>query len=164
MVQAPASASTPPRPRPRWQVPLLAGVCFGLGYGLTHRLLALQLPSLVRLGQGFEVRPFPGTSLESLRLRFGADGQEVRGTLDLLELERQTNTDQPAAKPQARPTAEAEAELARDELEAASDLPGDPEPAPEPRPQPPAPRAEAPPPPQLPGADQPQGSPEVGPR
>ena len=81
MVQAPLSASTPPRPRPRWQVPLLAGVCFGLGYGLTHRLLVLQLPSLVRLGEGFEVRPFPGTSLESLRLRFGDDSQEVRGNL-----------------------------------------------------------------------------------
>jgi hypothetical protein len=137
-------------------VPLLAGVCFGLGYGLTHRLLALQWPSLVRLGQGFEVRPFPGTSLDSLRLRFGADSQEVRGTLDLLELERQTDADQPAAQPEARPTAEAEARLTREELEAASELPADPEPA--------APRADAPPPPQLPGADQPQPSPEVGPR
>ena len=156
MVQAPASASTPPRPRPRWQVPLLAGLCFGLGYGLTHRLLALQWPSLVRLGQGFEVRPFPGTSLESLRLRFGADSQEVRGTLDLLELERQTGADKPPAQPEARPTAEAEARLTREELEAASELPADPELA--------APRADAPPPPQLPGADQPQPSPEVGPR
>jgi hypothetical protein len=156
MVQAPASASTPPRPRPRWQVPLLAGLCFGLGYGLTHRLLALQWPSLVRLGQGFEVRPFPGTSLESLRLRFGADSQEVRGTLDLLELERQTGADKSPAQPEARPTAEAEARLTREELEAASELPADPELA--------APRADAPPPPQLPGADQPQPSPEVGPR
>lgn len=164
MVQAPLSASTPPRPRPRWQVPLLAGVCFGLGYGLTHRLLALQLPSLVRLGEGFEVRPFPGTSLESLRLRFGDDSQEVRGNLDLLELERQTNADQAADQPQARPTAEVDAGLVRDQLEAASDLPGDPEPAPELRLQPPAPRAEAPPPPQLPGADQPQGFSEAGPR
>jgi hypothetical protein len=74
-------------------------LCFGLGYGLTHRLLALQWPSLVRLGQGFEVRPFPGTSLESLRLRFGADSQEVRGTLDLLELERQTGADKSPAQP-----------------------------------------------------------------
>lgn len=164
MVQAPLSASTPPRPRPRWQVPLLAGVCFGLGYGLTHRLLALQLPALVRLGEGFEVRPFPGTSLESLRLRFGDDSQEVRGNLDLLELERQTNADQAADQPQARPTAEIDAGLVRDQLEAASDLPGDPEPTPEPRLQPPAPRAEAPPPPQLPGADQPQGFSEAGPR
>jgi hypothetical protein len=137
-------------------VPLLAGVCFGLGYGLTHRLLALQWPSLVRLGQGFEVRPFPGTSLDSLRLRFGADSQEVRGTLDLLELERQTAADKPPAQPEARPTAEAEARLTREELEAASELPADPELA--------APRADAPPPPQLPGADQPQPSPEVGPR
>jgi hypothetical protein len=137
-------------------VPLLAGLCFGLGYGLTYRLLALQWPSLVRLGQGFEVRPFPGTSLESLRLRFGADSQEVRGTLDLLELERQTAADKPPAQPEARPTAEAEARLTREELEAASELPADPELA--------APRADAPPPPQLPGADQPQPSPEVGPR
>ncbi len=65
----------------------MVGVCFGLGYGLTQRLVALNLPALVHLGQGFGARPFPGTGLESLRQRFGAEGQEIRGDLDLLELE-----------------------------------------------------------------------------
>ncbi|MFM7676695.1 MAG: hypothetical protein ACKO5F_14205 [Synechococcus sp.] len=84
-----ASAAPPaPKPRPNpWMAPLVVGLCFGLGYGLTQRLMALNLPALVHLGQGFSARPFPGTSLESLRQRFGAEGQEIRGDLDLLELE-----------------------------------------------------------------------------
>jgi hypothetical protein len=35
------------------------------------------------------VQVFPGTSLESLRLRFGAAESELRGNLELNELERQ---------------------------------------------------------------------------
>lgn len=131
---ASVSAAPPSQQRPRWQVPLLVGFCFGLGYGVTQRLLALQLPSLVRLGQGFEVRPFPGTSLESLRLRFGAENQDIRGDGDLLQLEQQPDTVAPAAKPP-------------------QELPA---PAPEPE-------LEAPPPPELPGADLPQSTPAAGP-
>ena len=119
---------------------MLVGFCFGLGYGVTQRLLALQLPSLVRLGQGFEVRPFPGTSLESLRLRFGAENQDIRGDADLLQFEQQPDTAAPAAKqPQ--------------ELPAPALVPS---PAPEPE-------LEAPPPPELPGADLPQSTPAAGP-
>jgi hypothetical protein len=47
----------------------------------------------VRWGQTFEPRDRPGTSLDSLRLRFGSEQQELRGRLDLQELESQ----QPAA-------------------------------------------------------------------
>ena len=141
MAQVASVSATPPsQQRPRWQVPLLVGFCFGLGYGVTQRLLALQLPSLVRLGQGFEVRPFPGTSLESLRLRFGAENQDIRGDGDLLQLEQQPDTVAPAAKqPQ--------------ELPAPALVPS---PAPEPE-------LEAPPPPELPGADLPQSTPAAGP-
>ena len=135
MAQVASVSATPPsQQRPRWQVPLLVGFCFVLGYGVTQRLLALQLPSLVRLGQGFEVRPFPGTSLESLRLRFGAENQDIRGDGDLLQLEQQPDTVAPAAKPP-------------------QELPA---PAPEPE-------LEAPPPPELPGADLPQSTPAAGP-
>ena len=138
MAQVASVSATPPsQQRPRWQVPLLVGFCFGLGYGVTQRLLALQLPSLVRLGQGFEVRPFPGTSLESLRLRFGAENQDIRGDADLLQLEQQPDTAAPAA-PAAKPPQEL------------------PSPAPEPE-------LEAPPPPELPGADLPQSTPAAGP-
>ena len=137
---ASVSAAPPSQQLPRWQVPLLVGFCFGLGYGVTQRLFALQLPSLVRLGQGFEVRPFPGTSLESLRLRFGAENQDIRGDADLLQFEQQPDTAAPAAKqPQ--------------ELPAPALVPS---PAPEPE-------LEAPPPPELPGADLPQSTPAAGP-
>ena len=157
-----AQAAAPALPRPRWQVPLLAGFCFGLGYGITHRLLALQLPSLVRLGQGFEVRPFPGTSLESLRLRFGADNQEIRGDLDLLELEKQAGASPPATKPEAPSATEPDAGL-RDAVVTPEPLAN---PAPEAKPEsrPAAPRLDAPAPPPLPSADLPQFSPEAGPR
>ena len=84
-----AAAGQPPAPRRLWRTPLVVGVCFGLGYGITHRLLALQWPGFVQLGQGFDVRPFPGTSRESLRQTFGAEGQAIRGDLDLMELEAQ---------------------------------------------------------------------------
>jgi len=91
---APVTSPARPSPRPRWQFPLLVGICFGFGYGVTNRLLALQLPALVRLGQGFEVRPFPGQSLESLRLQFGAEDREVRGNLEPLGPEPQPGADQ----------------------------------------------------------------------
>jgi hypothetical protein len=90
---ATASASTQTRPQPKpvslWRRPLLVGVCFALGYGLTQRLLDLRLPGLVQWGQTFEPRDRPGTSLDSLRLRFGSEQQDLRGRLDLQELEAQ---------------------------------------------------------------------------
>jgi hypothetical protein len=74
----------------RWRLPpLLAGACFGLGYGVVQRLMAIEFPRLVQLGQAFEVREFPGTSLESLRLKSGAAVQSIRGDLGVLELEEQ---------------------------------------------------------------------------
>jgi hypothetical protein len=78
---------------------LLVGVCFALGYGLTQRLLDLRLPGLVQWGQTFEPRDRPGTSLDSLRLRFGSDQQELRGRLDLQELETQQPEPDAAAMP-----------------------------------------------------------------
>lgn len=94
----------PPLQRRLWRTPLVVGICFGLGYGITNRLLALQWPGFVQLGQSFDVRPFPGTSLESLRQRFGAEGQAIRGDLDLMELEAQNRK----AEEQARREAEKE--------------------------------------------------------
>jgi hypothetical protein len=83
-----------------WRRPLLVGVCFGLGYGLTQRLLDLRLPGFVQWGQSFEVRQFPGTSLESLRLRVGSEVQDLRGRLDLLELDaEQPKQPEPEAEP-----------------------------------------------------------------
>ena len=91
MATARASTQTRPQPKPvsLWRRPLLVGVCFALGYGLTQRLLDLRLPGLVQWGQTFEPRDRPGTSLDSLRLRFGSEQQDLRGRLDLQELEAQ---------------------------------------------------------------------------
>lgn len=69
--------------------PLLAGVFFGLGYGVVQRLMAVEFPQLVQLGQAFEVREFPGTTLEALRLKTGAEAQSIRGDLGVLVLEEQ---------------------------------------------------------------------------
>ena len=139
---ATASSKAKPRPVSLWRRPLLVGVCFGLGYGLTQRLLDLRLPALVLWGQSFDVREFPGTSLESLRLRFGSENQELRGRLDLLELE----AEQP--KP-ADPSALPEAQLSGDQLGLVEPEPPA-VPAAKPRPQQPRPAAAAPPAPNLP--------------
>ena len=75
------------RPRP-WVGPLVVGVCFGLGYGVSQRLFNLQVGELVHFGRNFDVQPFPGSSLERLRLRFGSDSEPLRADLEALEQER----------------------------------------------------------------------------
>jgi hypothetical protein len=91
MTTAPEPSSVPQRlSTGRWRLPpLFAGACFGLGYGVVQRLMAVEFPRLVQLGQAFEVREFPGTSLEALRLKSGAAVQSIRGDLAVLELEEQ---------------------------------------------------------------------------
>ena len=138
---APAAAGRPPVPRRLWRTPLVVGICFGLGYGVTSRLLALQWPGFVQLGQGFDVRPFPGTSLESLRQKFGAEGQAIRGDLDLMELEAQNRQEEEQARLQAE---QEEKRLAAPEQPMDAALPAEPAPAAS------DPVAPAPPPPDLP--------------
>jgi predicted lipid-binding transport protein (Tim44 family) len=90
MAQAGSARPATPASRSRlWQGPLVAGLCFGLAYGVTQRLIHLNVGDLIRFGQNFDVQVFPGTSLESLRLRFGEAAGEARGELELNELERQ---------------------------------------------------------------------------
>lgn len=147
MAQAPAR---PRRLRPSlWRQPFLVGVCLALGYGITQRLVAMGLPSLVQLGQGFDSRPFPGTSLDSLRQRFGlgAEGQQIRGDLDLQELEQQDP--QTPKPPEQDPMG---AESAPPPM-AAAEAPAPPVAAPvrpRPRPRPAGALLEPPAPPQLP--------------
>ena len=107
--QSPAQQRQPgQRPRPIWVGPLVTGFCFALTYGVTQRLLALNVGELIRFGNGFDVQVFPGTSLESLRLRFGDAEAEIRGDLELQELQRQQ---QEQAKRQAEEARRLEAEL-----------------------------------------------------
>ena len=72
-----------------WRRALGLGLCFGLGYGLTMRLLDLSVVGVWQDMQRFGVQSFPGTELDSLRKQFGDRQEQIRGDLDLLELERQ---------------------------------------------------------------------------
>jgi hypothetical protein len=90
MAQAGSASSASPPSRTRlWVGPLVAGLCFGVAYAVTQRLISLNVGELVHFGQNFDVQVFPGISLESLRLRFGEAAGEARGDLELTELERQ---------------------------------------------------------------------------
>ena len=117
MTRAAASAS-PPVARLRWRVPLLAGVCFALGYGVVQRLMDLEVTSWVQLGQPFDVREFPGTTLESLRLKVGAPVQSIRGDLGVLELEEQQRQADLERKRQEQRVAEEEADRRQEPTEA----------------------------------------------
>jgi predicted lipid-binding transport protein (Tim44 family) len=112
-----SAAAAAPRRRSSWAGPLVAGLGFGLAFGITQRLVGLNMGELIRFGHGFDVQVFPGTSLESLRLRFGAADSELRGDLELQD--RQRRQGPPPASPAAplqAPSPEASAlEKPRDE-------------------------------------------------
>ena len=58
-----------------WVAPLLAGCCFALGYGMTHRLVTLQTKEdAPSKPEGFASLAFPGESLDSLRDRNSSSG------------------------------------------------------------------------------------------
>jgi hypothetical protein len=152
MAQVAATArsapSSPSGPRGRlWIGPLVAGLAFGLTYGLTQRLLALNVGELIRFGQGFDVQVFPGTTLESLRLRFGDAAGQIRGDLELRELERQQAEQAKQAQEEMAPApaGSGDPELALPPLEA----------APEPPALPMAPASAPTPPPASPNSSQP---------
>ena len=54
-----------------WMVPLVAGCCFSLGYGITHRLMAMQSSVREIKPESFVPQSFPGNSLSNLRSRSG---------------------------------------------------------------------------------------------
>ncbi|MCT0230317.1 hypothetical protein KQ306_05505 [Synechococcus sp. CS-1324] len=150
------AAEAPLPPRRHWLVPLLVGLCFGLGYAITDRLLSRGGDATQPLGLDFGVKPFPGTSLESLRMRFGTDRTEIRGDLDRLEFEANQKQEEAKRRRQELEDRQA-AEEAATRPAAAEDPPFEPllppeaapaEPGP-PEPQPPAqaPAPLAPPPP-----------------
>ena len=107
-------------PRRAWLGPLLVGFTFALGYGLTDRLLRLNLGGWVPLGQNFDHRPAPGTTLESLRQSSGDAGGSVRGDLEAL-------AEQEALKRQAAQESERQQQMPPDPAAAASPEAGAPE-------------------------------------
>ena len=95
MAQAPSTAAVSPVQASSplagwsWRRWLLLGFCGGVAFGLTHRLLSLQLEVPWRNTQPFGVKATPGTGLEALRQLFGGEGKALRGNLELIELEQQ---------------------------------------------------------------------------
>lgn len=99
--------AAPRKPR-LWRTPLVVGVCLAFGYGITNRLLALHWAGFVQLRQTFDLRPFPGSSLQSLRQRYGGDTQLLRADLDLIELQAESRRAEEQAR---RAAAEAQQRL-----------------------------------------------------
>ena len=126
--RAPA-ASAPIRDWRHW---LLLGLLFGVGHGVTERLIRGQGDGAGPAGsQNFGVQPFPGESLEALRRRHGDAPKDVWVDFAALEQEKrnqqdQADTDKDRAELEDRQRAEArqaqqEAERARlDALDGAS--------------------------------------------
>lgn len=73
---------------PRWRRWLLLGLCFGLGYGLTQRLLDVRWGEGSTKAPSFKPKSPPeGTTLEELRRREGSQPKPLAA--DLEELSRQ---------------------------------------------------------------------------
>jgi hypothetical protein len=124
-----------------WAIPLLAGLCFGLGYGVVQRLMQLELPRQGQLVEPFRMKEFPGTTLESLRLKVGEEPRSIRGDLGALEQEEQQRKAETERRQREQ---ELEAERQRERL--APPLSRELEPAPAATPPPAPAPAPAPPP------------------
>ena len=101
--EADPQAAAPARRPQFWVAPLLAGCCFSLGYGITHRLMAMQSSVRPVRPESFSSVAFPGSSLDNLRSR---SGDRVPLQVDLAAID--------ARKPPettAKPTAPAPAQV-----------------------------------------------------
>ena len=101
------------RRRPRfWVGPLVAGCCFSLGYGITHRVVTQQTnPEPPRQPEPFAGLAFPGESLASLRQANGSKGSLM---VDVAAIEAKEEAER-QAKAKAEEQARRQAELARKE-------------------------------------------------
>ena len=68
-----------------WVGPLVAGCCFALGYGVTHRVLTLQVNAEDPSPKAFTKLAFPGDSLQEIRARFKADDASLEVDVTALE-------------------------------------------------------------------------------
>ena len=91
-----------------WLTPLLVGSCFSVGYGITHRLMAM--PSAMRdpKPEAFAAQPFPGSSLKELRALHGEQGP-LHVDLAAEAASTEAKDPQPQPKPVAAPQAVATA-------------------------------------------------------
>jgi hypothetical protein len=105
------------------------GLCFGVGYAASLRLLSLGGPEEGGNRQRFDVQPAPGTTLDSLRQRFGGDAREIRGDLDLLELEQEQKQEADAIEERRRQMEERDAQERQRLLEGGESAPSTDQPA-----------------------------------
>ncbi|MEB3266438.1 MAG: hypothetical protein VKN13_07485 [Cyanobacteriota bacterium] len=107
MVSQPQPSDRQPPSGSRWRVWLVLGLIFGLGYGLSQRLLGLRVDGLLPDGKpSYGFKAPPGTRLEELRKRSSGTAPPIRA--DLEKLERETRQKREAAEASRR-KAEAEA-------------------------------------------------------
>ena len=106
-----AKSEVPQTRRPRfWVGPLLAGCCFSLGYGITHRLVTLQTnPEPPRQPEPFAGLEFPGQSLAAMRR---SEGTTESLMVDVAAIEAKAEAER-QAKAKAEEQARLQAELAR---------------------------------------------------
>ena len=106
-----ANGDVPRTRRPRfWVGPLLAGCCFSLGYGITHRLVTLKTnPEPPRQPEPFAGLEFPGQSLAAMRRSEGTTESLV---VDVAAIEAKAEAER-QAKAKAEEQARLQAELAR---------------------------------------------------
>ena len=106
-----AKSEVPQTRRPRfWVGPLLAGCCFSLGYGITHRLVTLQTnPEPPRQPEPFAGLEFPGQSLAAMRRSESTTDSLV---VDVAAIEAKAEAER-QAKAKAEEQARLQAELAR---------------------------------------------------
>ena len=181
----PMVAVQPPRPRANrrapdqpaqpwgWPIWLALGLLFGLGYGVTFRLLNLELMGGWGGTPGFRSQGFPGTSLEELRRSKGRGSGDVRADLEALALKRRQE-EQRQQQAKRKQQLEAQAQQAAERRQRAEEQrrrgglgrPA-PEPTPAPEPEPPAfstpPLPEPPTEPRPSQPPQPQPMPELEP-
>ncbi|WP_186484381.1 hypothetical protein [Synechococcus sp. A15-127] len=81
-----STSDVPVARKPRfWVGPLLAGCCFTLGYGITHRLVTLQSNPETPEPELFAPAEFPGDSLRSLRDRHGQTSGDLQVDVAAIE-------------------------------------------------------------------------------
>jgi hypothetical protein len=87
-------------PPPRWRRWLLLGLFFGLGYGMTQRLLEVRWGGGANRPPAFRAKsPAGGTTLEELRRQHGNTTKPLTADLEALVREkRETKRQQDAAK------------------------------------------------------------------